>query len=64
MAKQARVRYTIVLEPLPPPADGDEVPPIIRIRHMLKAALRCWRLRCTSIEEVPAPPAEGGDDHA
>jgi hypothetical protein len=42
-----RERYTVVLEALP-----DSAPPAVRLRHLLKSALRAWRLRC--IEVSPA----------
>ena len=44
-------RYRIELEELP---DPDGVPGVIRLRHALKRLLRCYRLRCRSVEEVKA----------
>ena len=42
-------RYTLILRPL----DGWSVPGIVRLRRLLKAALRCWGLKCESITETP-----------
>ncbi len=42
-------------------AQASDIPPIARVRQLLKAALRSWRLRCTSARDVtayPDPPAE------
>jgi hypothetical protein len=59
MARTVRPRFVITLEPLPPPADGDEVPVAVRLRTLLKVALRSLRLRCTAVEQL-GPPAAGG----
>jgi hypothetical protein len=48
-----RPRYRLELEVLP-----DAVPPAIRLRHVLKRALRDYRLRAVSVEMV-APAASG-----
>ncbi len=53
---QGGERFLIELEAL-----SDDHPPIRRLRHFLKSALRTWRLKCRSINEVtpyPDPPAE------
>ena len=52
-------RYLILLESTP----GD-APPIIRLRHLLKAALRQYGLRCAEAEEVPEEPIEPVTRHA
>jgi hypothetical protein len=46
-------------------AMGSDVPPISRVRQLLRAALRSWRLRCTSARDVtkyPDPPETGQRD--
>jgi hypothetical protein len=55
--------YRLTLRPLPGP-----VPPHIRLRQLLKRALRSCGLRCTTLEELPdatppepAPAAESAD---
>jgi len=52
-----RPRYLLVLEPSP---GGDSAPPIIRLRRLLKAALRVYSLRCVEARELPAPGAYNG----
>jgi hypothetical protein len=47
-------RYRLEFELLPP--QEDEAPVIIRLRWLLKWALRDLRLRCKSVEELPRPP--------
>jgi hypothetical protein len=42
-----RERYRLDLEALP-----DDVPPIIRLRRFLKAALRSYRLKCVHAVEL------------
>jgi hypothetical protein len=41
----------------------DDVPPVVRLRKFLKAALRSYRLRCTSArrERRPGNTALGSD---
>jgi hypothetical protein len=36
---------------------GSDVPPIIRLRHFLKLALRSYGLRCIECRETHRPPA-------
>lgn len=49
-------RYTIVVVPVP----GWGVPPIVRLRKFLKAALRSWGLRCVEcVENKPTMPPAG-----
>ena len=36
----------------------DLAPPIIRLRHFLKSALRAWHLRCVDLREVPKKEEE------
>jgi hypothetical protein len=45
-------RYELVLV-----AQPGEVPPIVRLRHLLKLALRGLRLKCVSVREVTIDPA-------
>ena len=40
----------LTLHPLP-----DDVPVEVRLRQLLKVALRRFRLRCVSVEEVASP---------
>jgi hypothetical protein len=47
-----RPRFALTLQALPNWGEGD-VPPIIRLRRFLKAALRSYGLRCTEIRETP-----------
>ena len=52
---QGGERFLIELEAL-----SDDHPPIRRLRHFLKSALRTWRLKCRSIVETtpyPTPDA-------
>jgi hypothetical protein len=51
---QGGERYTVELEAMP-----DDVPPVIRLRRWLKAALRSARFRALSVRDTtPAlPPA-------
>jgi hypothetical protein len=56
MAERRCPRYRLEFEPLPP--QDDEVPVVIRLRWLLKWALRDVRLRCMSAEEV-RPPTDG-----
>lgn len=44
-----RPRFALVLEALPSPHD---VPPDVRLRHLLKRALRDWQLKCLEIVEL------------
>ncbi len=44
-------RYRMILRALP----GDSRPPEIRLRRLLKIALRAFRLRCDRVELVPRP---------
>jgi hypothetical protein len=47
-------RFEVVLEAAP-----SDVPPAVRLRGLLKLALRAFGLRCTSCRDVtpaPAPP--------
>jgi hypothetical protein len=37
-------------------AQPDEVPPIIRLRHILKALLRVYGFRCVRVEDVTPYP--------
>ena len=45
--------YRVTLRAMP-----DAVPVPARVRRLLTYALRVCRLRCVSIEGLPAPPAE------
>ncbi len=58
---QGGERFLIELEAL-----SDDHPPIRRLRHFLKSALRTWRLKCRSITETtPYPtPDERSPDPA
>lgn len=48
-----KTRYTLILEPV---AQGPwRTPPLLRLKALLKAALRGYGLRCTSATEHPAP---------
>lgn len=42
-------RYQLVLEPEP-----SSIPPILRLRKLLKLALRAFGLKCVSAEEIKA----------
>lgn len=53
MAEPPRYRVTVV-------ATGDGPPAIIRLRHLLKAMLRAWGLRCVKVEELTDPPPKEG----
>ncbi len=44
-------KFIVELEAL-----ADDHPPIRRLRHFLKSALRTWRLKCRSITETTAYP--------
>ena len=44
----SKQEYTLVLRPEP-----SDIPSIIRLRRFLKAALRSYGMRCTSIQEQP-----------
>lgn len=44
-------RYRMILRAL----DGDKRPPEIRLRQLLKVALRAFHLRCDRVELVPRP---------
>jgi hypothetical protein len=50
--------YTVTLQPT-----GDGPPPIVRLRKLLKAALRSYGLRCVECREVAteAPPLPSPD---
>lgn len=50
-------RYVLTLEP-----KADEVPAIVRLRALLKHAIRAFRLRCVAIhpEDVPGFYCEFG----
>ncbi len=48
-----RPRYVLILEPLPS-KDG-EPEPVLRLRRLLKLALRVCRLKCVSAEEIKSP---------
>ena len=55
-----RLTYVLTLTPLP-----DDVPPIYRMRRLLKHALRSCGMRCVSICEVPADtPTKPSNDAA
>ena len=55
-----RLTYILTLTPLP-----DDVPPIYRMRRLLKHALRSCGMRCTDIKEVPADgPTKPSNDAA
>ena len=57
-----RPTYALTLRALP---DRDNVPPIVRMRRLLKHALRSCGMRCVSICEVPADtPTEPSNDAA
>jgi hypothetical protein len=43
---------TLTFRPLP-----DDVPVSVRVRHLLKYALRAQRLRCVAMVGVPTVPA-------
>ena len=43
--------YRLTLRVVP----GHAGPPIVRLRRLLKAALRAYGLRCVQLEELPAP---------
>jgi hypothetical protein len=53
MTNMDRPVFHLQLRP-EPPRPGD-VPPAIRLRRLLKIALRSLGLRCTKCEEQPAP---------
>ena len=42
------------------PLAGD-VPPVVRLRALLKAALRAWGWKCTDCREVKREQEEGSD---
>jgi hypothetical protein len=49
--------YRLTLRPLP-----GSCPPIVRLRQLLKVAVRAFRLRCVAVEELSAgrrPDARG-----
>jgi hypothetical protein len=50
-------RYELVIE-----AQRGQVPPIIRLRHVLKALLRAYNFRALSVRDVPPklPPLATG----
>jgi hypothetical protein len=55
-------RVEIILE-----AQRSEVPPWVRVRGLLKAALRTWGLRCLSVRDVTPHPdgkPQPGDEDA
>ena len=49
----------LVLKPLP-----DDVPVAVRVRALLKTALRRDRLRCVSLAQPPAATDSAGYHHA
>jgi hypothetical protein len=49
-----RPRYQLILEALP-----SGIPPIVRLRHLLKLALRVTEFRCVNHVELAAP--DSGD---
>jgi hypothetical protein len=51
--KPTNPRFHLTLEVLPDPTDPGGYR---RLRAMLKACLRCWRLRCVSLQP-PTPDA-------
>jgi hypothetical protein len=57
---QGGEKFELVFE-----AQASDVPPIARVKQLLKAALRSWRLRCTSARDVTnypdGPPARPVD---
>ena len=61
----ANERYILTIEP-----DGDGAPAIIRLRHLLKVAIRQCQLRCIDVKETNAnqtqdiqTDATGSRDH-
>jgi hypothetical protein len=50
-----RKRFRIVLEAIESP---DDPPPPVRLRMLLKKALRAFGLRCVRAEEIPQPPLQ------
>jgi hypothetical protein len=52
MAEPREPDFLVRLRPL-----KDATPAIHRLRHFLKAALRCWGLRAVSVEELRPPTA-------
>lgn len=50
-APDERPRYLVELEALP----DDLAPAAVRLRRLLKVALRAFRLRCVRAEEAPGP---------
>jgi hypothetical protein len=50
-----RPTYRLTVRALP-----DDVPPVIRLRRLLKHSLRALGFRAVSVEEVPPAPPPGG----
>jgi hypothetical protein len=50
-------QYVLTFEALPA-----EQPDWLRLKNLLKVALRRFRLRCTGVEEVRPTPTVGVDD--
>jgi hypothetical protein len=48
--------FIIVLQPIP--GNNRLPPPIVRLRLLLKRALRDWRLKCISVREEEATPGK------
>ncbi len=57
MKDASQVEYVIRLRPL-----KSDVPPVHRLRSLLKIALRGLQLRATSVEEAPAQPTQTGNN--
>jgi hypothetical protein len=54
-------RFTLTLAAVP---DQNAVPAVIRLRRFLKAALRCYGLRCTDCRAVSETQADHGEGDA
>lgn len=60
-----RPSFILTLEPLPDQPGHAPIPPEIRLRQLLKIALRGFRLRCTAVTanhakaDDPCPAVEG-----
>jgi hypothetical protein len=58
MTTEPKYRLTLL-------ALSDEAPPAVRLRMLLKRALRAYRLRCVKVEEIEGLPShEEGNERA
>jgi hypothetical protein len=58
-----RRRFTLELEDWPPPLRPDMPPPVpveVRLRRLLKAAIRSFGFRCRSVGPAGGPPGRAG----